>query len=157
MAFGTDGSMIVGETNRGWNSTGNTSYGLERLVWTGKTPFEILSMTAEPDGFTLRFTKEVDPKSAAEPSSYTMSSYTYMYHQDYGSPEIDSKELTVTQAIVSADRQSVRLIIEGLREIYVHELRAAGVMSAEGESLLHDDAYYTLNRIPLAVLRNTTN
>lgn len=150
MAWGADGSMIVGETNRGWNSTGRTSYGLERLVWTGETPFEILSMSAEPDGFTLRFTKPVDLESAAALSSYQMSSYTYLYHQDYGSPEIDAIDLDITQAIVSPDRKSVRLIVSGMREIYVHELRATGVKSADGKSLLHSDAYYTLNRIPKA-------
>jgi hypothetical protein len=150
MAWGKDGSMIVGETNRGWNSTGSTSYGLERLVWTGETPFEILSMSAESDGFTLRFTKPIDPKTAAAPSSYEISSYTYSYHQDYGSPEIDPKDLKITQAIVSSDRKSVRLKVDGLREIYVHELKAVGVLSVDGDSLLHNDAYYTLNRIPIA-------
>ena len=36
-------------------------YSLERLVWTGKMPFEIHEMRAKPDGFELTFTKPVDP------------------------------------------------------------------------------------------------
>ncbi len=148
MAFGADGSMFIGETNRGWNSTGRTSYGLERIVWTGETPFEILSMHAEPDGFRLRFTQPVDPTTAADPASYTMTSYTYRYHQSYGSEETDTKKLMITRAEVSEDQREVRLHIEGLREAYVHEIHAQGVKSSEGTALIHPEAYYTLNQIP---------
>ena len=67
----------------------------------------------------------------------------------YGSAEIDVQPLPVTGASVSADRHRVRLRTEGLRALYVHELRAAGVRSAAGAALAHPDAYYTLNRIPV--------
>jgi hypothetical protein len=33
-------------------------------------------------------------------------------------------------------------------EGHVHELHLPGVKSATGESILHPDAYYTLNQIP---------
>ena len=36
--WGLDGSMFVGMTSRGWASTGKDPYGIQRLVWTGKTP-----------------------------------------------------------------------------------------------------------------------
>ncbi len=49
---------------------------------------------------------------------------------------------------VSADRLSVILRVTGLRELFVHELRAEGVLSEGGMQLLHPSAYYTLNRIP---------
>jgi hypothetical protein len=42
----------------------------------------------------------------------------------------------------------VRLKINGLRPLYIHELHADGLRSASGEALDHADAYYTLNRIP---------
>jgi hypothetical protein len=42
----------------------------------------------------------------------------------------------------------VRLKVDGLRELYIHELHADGLRSTAGESLDHADAYYTLNRIP---------
>ena len=34
------------------------TFALERLVWTGKTPFEIHEMRAKPDGFELTFTEQ---------------------------------------------------------------------------------------------------
>jgi len=51
---------------------------------------------------------------------------------------------------LSADQRRVRLRIDGLRALYVHELSAQGVRTAMGEPLLHSEAYYTLNRIPTA-------
>ncbi len=65
MEQGTDGSVFVGLSNRGWSSLGPAAYGLERLVWTGKIPFEIQEMRAKSDGFELVFTKTVDRDLAA--------------------------------------------------------------------------------------------
>ena len=73
-----------------------------------------------------------------------------MLHANYGSDEIDGKTLVIQAAKVGADGKSVRLKVEGLRAMYVHELHAPGVQSAAGAELLHDAAYYTLNRIPVA-------
>ena len=147
---GTDGSVFAGLTNRGWSSLGAASYGLERLVWTGRTPFEIAEMRALPDGFELVFTQPVDSRTAVDPTSYAMSGYTYLYHATYGSDEIRKRTPTIRSATVSDDGTRVRLVVDGLRELYVHELVAKGVRSAEGEPLLHPEAYYTLNRIPSA-------
>lgn len=148
LAQGTDGSMFVGLTNRGWSSLGTASYGLQRLVWTGKTPFEIKEMRAKPDGFELVFTQPVDPKTAMDPRSYQMKSYTYTYHSSYGSDEILNRELPIEQITVSEDGTRVHLKVNNLRELYVHELVAAGVKNKAGQSLLHPQAYYTLNKIP---------
>lgn len=148
LAQGTDGSVFVGLTNRGWSSLGTASYGLQRLVWTGKTPFEIKEMRAKPDGFELVFTQPVDPKTAMDPRSYQMKSYTYTYHSSYGSDEILNRELPLEQITVSEDGTRVHLKVNGLRELYVHELVAAGVKNKAGQSLLHPQAYYTLNKIP---------
>lgn len=148
LAQGTDGSVFVGLTNRGWSSLGTASYGLQRLVWTGKTPFEIKEMRAKPDGFELVFTQPVDPKTAMDPRSYQMKSYTYTYHSSYGSDEILNRELPLEQITVSEDGTRVHLKVNDLRELYVHELVAAGVKNKAGQSLLHPQAYYTLNKIP---------
>ncbi|MEM8953992.1 MAG: hypothetical protein AAGD22_07575 [Verrucomicrobiota bacterium] len=148
LAFLADGSLAVGETNRGWNSLGTRSYGLERLVWTGKTPFEILSMEARPSGFLLTFTKPVDGNLAGEADAYVMTSYTYTYHQRYGSEEVDTRGVEIENVKMGADRRSVLLECRRLRAGYVHELRLDGVRSVEGEALRHPEAFYTLNRIP---------
>lgn len=148
LAQGLEGSVFAGLTNRGWSSIGSASYGLQRVVWTGKTPFEIKEMHALPDGFELVFTEKVDAVSAKNVVSYSISSYTYLYQSAYGSDEIQKQDLAIEDAIVSDDRLSVRLKVTGLRPLFVHELVAKGVRNHAGKPLLHPEAYYTLNRIP---------
>ena len=105
-------------------------------------------MKARRDGFELVFTKPVELKSAVNPDSYECSSHTYLYHSTYGSDEIQKKQLKIKRVDISDDNMRVRLEIDGLRELFVHELIAAGVRSEDGEPLLHPHAWYTLNRIP---------
>jgi glucose/arabinose dehydrogenase len=143
-----DGSMFVGGTNRGWGSRGPQPYSLDRLVWTGKTPFEINEMHALPDGFEVTFTQPVDPATAADPKSYKLSTYTYIYQASYGSPEVDGTEPKITKIDVAPDGKKVRLTIDKLQEGHVHELHAEGLRSSSGQPLLHPAAYYTLNYIP---------
>lgn len=148
MEWGADGSMFVGQSNRGWNSLGTRSYGLQRIVWNGRTPFEIKTMEARPDGFRLTFTQPVKAAAARNPANYSLISYTYNYHSKYGGEEIDNRTLKITAARPAKDGLSVDLRVTGLREGYVHELDAAKLTNRQGHPLLHAQAYYTLNQIP---------
>lgn len=146
--FAQDGSLFVYGTDRGWGARGGKPYALQRVVWTGATPFEIHEMKARPDGFELVFTEPVDPKTAANPASYTVETYTYIYQASYGSPEVDHTKPAISAVEVAADGRSARLKLSALAEGHVHELHAPGVRSAKGGALLHDAAYYTLFTIP---------
>jgi hypothetical protein len=143
------GTMFVYGTDRGWGARGGKPFALQRLAWTGKTPFEVKEMRAKSDGFELVFTGPVDAVSAGSTESYRMESYTYIYQSTYGSPEVDKATPVIKSVVVSDDRLSVRLVVEGLREGHVHELHLAGVKSALGGPLLHDAAFYTLNELPV--------
>jgi hypothetical protein len=148
LQWGADGSMYIGQSNRGWNSLGTKSYGLQRLQWTGQTPFEIKTMSARADGFVLTFTKPVDRATALNPKSYTLTSYTYAYQSKYGGEPLDVKTHKIKLGGLDAASLSVHLNVEELREGYVHELHADGLRNLNGKPLLHKAAYYTLNRIP---------
>ena len=148
LSFSKQGDLFVGMTSRGWSSLGTRAYGLQRVHWNGQTDFAMKEMQAKPDGFELVFTEPVDATTAGDVKSYDLSSYTYLYSAAYGSDEIDPQTLKITQAIVSDDKLHVHLKVEGLRALYVHELHAKGVKSARGKTLVSNDAYYTLNRIP---------
>ncbi|MDW8205085.1 MAG: plastocyanin/azurin family copper-binding protein [Cytophagales bacterium] len=148
LEWAKDGSLFVGQTNRGWGSTGKEPYGLQRLVWTGKIPFEIKTVRAMPDGFELEFTQPVNQQTAQNAASYKISSFTYKYHWEYGSPIIRKQDCPIRGVIVSADGMKVRLVADGLREKYIHEIQASGVTNTNGQFLLHDTGYYTLNNIP---------
>ena len=150
LMFARDGSLVAGGTNRGWGSRGHQPFALERIVWTGKVPFEIHEMRAKPDGFELTFTEPVDRETAADPGSYELTTYTYIFQSSYGSPEVDHTTPTIEQVVVAESGTSVRLYVQGLQPGHVHELHAAGLRSASGRALLHDVGYYTLNALPEA-------
>lgn len=142
------GTMYVGMTDRGWSSTGEKNYGLQRIDWTGNTPFEMKTITAAPDGFNIEFTHPVDKEIAADPSLYSVTSFTYMYRYEYGSPIINQESAPVEGIKISEDGKTVRLVVDNLRKFYIHELKLGALKSASGTSLLHDVGYYTLNNIP---------
>lgn len=148
LEFMPDGSLLVGQTNRGWNSQGPRSYGLERIRWTGRVPFEIHRMEARADGFFLAFTQEVDPVLAADPRSYELSSYTYLYHRKYGSPEVDARDENILRIELAPDRKGVRIFCHDLRPGYVYELHVPGLKTPSGATPINPRAYYTLNRVP---------
>ncbi len=148
LQFAPDGSLYVGGTNRGWGSRGAGDYALERLSWTGQTPFEILAMRAVPGGFELEFTEPADPATLSDLSSYAMKSFTYIYQADYGSPVVDEEACTIRSVTPSPDGRRVRLEVDNLRECVIHELHAPGILTPDGQPLLHNTGWYTLNRLP---------
>jgi len=144
-----DGSLFSGGTDRGWGARGGKRYALDRVVWTGKTPFEILEMRILTDGFELEFTKPVDKNSAESLDSYSMKTYTYIFQGKYGSPRVDDSTPTIQNAKLAKDGKTVRLFIDGMKRGHVHELNSEGVRSKkEGHPLLHDMAYYTVWHFP---------
>ena len=148
MNWGHDGSMYAGLTNRGWGSAGTTTAGLQRLIWTGKVPMEMKTVSARPDGFEIEFTYPVDKRTAEDLDSYYARSYIYKYHPAYGSPTINEEKLTIKGVKVSSDGMKVRVVMDNLRPYYLHEIMVAGVKSTDGLPVLHSTAYYTLNNIP---------
>ena len=144
LAFAADGSLFAGQTNRGWGSLGGKPYGLQRLVHTGKLPFEMHHIALTKDGFDITFTQPIDPKTAAMPGS--VGSYTYIYEQRYGGPEVDRRAEPVA-AKLSADGRTLSITGPALKRGRVYEIQLDGIKNAAGEKLLHSDAYYTLNEL----------
>ncbi|WP_149276862.1 sulfocyanin-like copper-binding protein [Pareuzebyella sediminis] len=154
MIWGSDHSMFVGMTSRGWSSTGKEPYGLQRLVWSGRTPFEIKEMKAQSDGFLLEFTKPVQKATAEKPENYMVTTFNYLYHNTYGSPIVDQQKGMVHAVEVSEDGLTAKLIVHGMRLGFIHQLKVQGLKSVSGEALLHDTAYYTLNEVPGGQLKS---
>lgn len=149
MAWGNDGSLFVGETNRGWGSAGDANEGLQRLVWNNRVPFEMQTVKAMPDGFEIEFTLPVDKKSAEDLASYSVESFIYKYHPVYGSPTVNMEKCTVKGVKVSDDGLKARIIVDNMRQYYIHNITLEGVRSRDNfYSLVHPTGYYTLNNIP---------
>lgn len=148
LSWGNDGSMFGGMTSRGWGSTGTDLFGLQRMLWSGETPFEMAEVHAMSDGFEITFTKPVDVSTATQAANYDINSFNYQYHHFYGSPVIENKAHTIKAILISDDAKKVRLVLDEARRFYIHEIKPKGVKSTNGDLLLHDVGYYTLNNIP---------
>jgi len=94
------------------------------------------------------FAKPIDRTLGANPQTYALQSYTHIYQQGYGSPEVDQTTPRVTEARVSADGLGVNITVEGLVQGHVHDfdlqrLRSATPAIRQGrtavahQSLLH--------------------
>ena len=155
LVFGPDNRLYVGGCQRTWASIAPKEAAIERVSFTGKTPFEVKSVHARQDGFELEFTSPVDPATAGDPASYDMLQYTLRYHSKYGSPQLDhdGKEnsataITITGARVHGENLKVRLTVAGWKTGYVTMVRGLDVRSADGGKLVNDTFWYTLNRLP---------
>jgi len=147
VAWGTDGSLWCGMTNRGWPSIGPAKHGLQRLRWTGATPFELVEVEATRLGFRLRYSAPVDAASVT-PDAFRLQRWTYDHHKAYGCPERDGTALAVGGATLAADRMAIDLVVPDRKATWVHMIEAPGVRAADGRAAEHGVAWYTLNAVP---------
>jgi hypothetical protein len=144
LAFAPDGSLMVGQTNRGWGSLGGKPYGLQRIAYNGTLPFEIHHIALTKKGFDLTFTKPLDAKTVGEKCA-SVGSWTYVYKSDYGCPETDRRSDKTTDVVLSKDGKTLSLTIPTIARGRVFEIRLEGVKNMDGDAVVHAEAYYTLN------------
>ncbi len=142
MAFAPDGSLYVGQTTRGWGQ----GDGLQRIVWSGKTPVEIEKMELTRDGFRLSFTTAMNADQLADAKTWRVSRFRYLY-LPAGSPRADEAPCQITAIRPAADARSVELALANLEPGYIYEIEPEHLRSAEGATLENPLAFYTLNRL----------
>jgi glucose/arabinose dehydrogenase len=150
-----DGSLIIGGIGAtetwAWTdpATGKwTTFGLQRLVPTGKTAFEIKKISAQEDGFRVEFTEPLDSALARDLTRYAVSQHRYEPTVEYGGPKIDREVLKVETVQILDGGRSVSLTVRGLKNGRIVHL-GFDVLSSKKESLWAGEAWYTLNRIPI--------
>lgn len=57
--FDVNGQLWIGQTARGWGAQGGKPFGLEKVVWDGTNPFELLAIKLTKSGFKLTFTAQL--------------------------------------------------------------------------------------------------
>jgi hypothetical protein len=119
--------------------------GLTALNFTGESPSAIHSMQIRPrgEGFVLRLTQPLPADAKLDPAAFRFRRYHYVYSGNYGSPEADSQPVTVTAAVLSADRKEITLSlpVETHPLGMVYEMNATAVVDRA-------EAWYTVQRIP---------
>jgi glucose/arabinose dehydrogenase len=143
LAFAPDGSLWVGQTDHGWVG----AQGVQRLVWTGEPPRDVLTIKLTRRGFDLTFTRPLDAALAAAPASYRVRRYSYDYHRAYGSKQHDLEDVEVHTVHLSPDRTRVSLGFTDLLAWRLYELRLDALRTEDGAPLDNPLVCYTLNRL----------
>jgi hypothetical protein len=156
--FLQDGSLLLGQTGRGWQAKGGKVASLQHVRWDGKTIApEILNMSATADGFRLDFTQPLGGgvnKSLLD-SALRVESWTYRDAPDYGSPELALRDEGM-KAMVSPDRKSLFITLNSRDQPQVHPRQIPRVYHVKlASQTLFDqaapaemNAYYTLRQFP---------
>jgi len=145
LQFAPDGSLWVGQTGRGWKSRGEKEYGIQRIIWDGKSePFEIQDIKLTQDGFKITFTAPANLEQLKD-EDFTISHWTYNYWEKYGSPPIDKQPVKATITEKSKDGLSVSISTSLVKErVYGIKLN---IKSLAGKSPTTPQGYYTLNKL----------
>jgi hypothetical protein len=157
--FLPDGSLLLGQTGRGWQAKGGKIASLQHVRWDGKTVAPaIASVSATAEGFKVSLTQALGKGVSAEilKSALSVESWTYRDAPDYGSPEMDTRNEGFAGIAVSADRKSINVKLANLEITPVHPRQTARVyhvklasptlFDANAPKELH--AYYTLYGFP---------
>jgi mono/diheme cytochrome c family protein len=155
--FMPDGSLLLGQTGRGWQAKGGKVASLQHVRWDGKTVEPaIIAMSATRDGFKLLLTQPLGGGVNASllRSALSLESWTYRDAPDYGSPEIDTRNEDTTSIAVSPDRKTMYITLATTEQPKVHPQQTARIYHLKLTSrTLFDapapqqlDAYYTLKR-----------
>lgn len=143
--FDSQGQLWVGQTARGWHSVGGKPFGLQKVVWDGTNPFELLTISLTKTGFKLSFTEELDAKSVAA-DAFSAQEWNYHYSSNYGSPKENLKALDVSNTKLSNDLKSVE-ITTPLTADKIVQINFSGLKDKQGRSVSVGDVYYTLNQL----------
>ena len=149
MKWGPDGCLYVGGMGSGAGNWGwdNRKFGLQRLRPTGKTAFEFDKIEATRDGFRVSFTKPVAAGQLDQVGDWLIDAYTYIATREYGGPKIDPHQVVPTSVLVSGDRKSAELVIEGRKPNYVYHIRIDAT-SEDGEAMWSPESWVTFQKAP---------
>ncbi|SDT04486.1 family 16 glycoside hydrolase [Actinoplanes derwentensis] len=152
VSLGPDGAIYVGGlgADGNWGQEGKLRFGLQKLTPNGTSVFDMRTMKVTGDGFKIEYTEPLSDTTVAKlATAYQIEQWRYVATEQYGGPEVDTENLAVTAAKVSADRRTVTLTVPGLRRDRVVHLRSPRPFaSRDGETLWSTEAWYTVNELP---------
>jgi hypothetical protein len=158
--FLPDGSLLLGQTGRGWQAKGGRVASLQHLRWDGKTIAPAIHhVAAVPGGFELFFTVPVPAAltGADLTAALAIKSWVYRDAPDYGSPELDEHAEEFTALALNATRTSLRITLAKTAQPKIHPQQTARVyqLTLSGKNIWNEDApgfeaFYTLYSFPTA-------
>jgi hypothetical protein len=136
-----------------WAGDKTAPGGFYRIRYKGE-PVEIpTALHATQRGMVIRFTRELDPETAADAGSYSVSRWQYRRTKNYGSddykisaPEEKGRDrVKVTEAKLSADGKAVLLVIPDMRTAQQMQIRY-NISAADG-ARIRQEIMNTVHRL----------
>ena len=156
--FLPDGSLLLGQTGRGWGATGGQQDGLQQVIWDGRTvPADILNVKASNSGFDIHFTVPLESSITTDSIVKKLQIHSWFYEDTpkYGSPEHDRRTHEVARAEISLDRRVLHVALAGFGKegpwtdrIYHIVMNDASNVFKAGSPWSKLESYYTLRAIP---------
>lgn len=138
---------------RGWQTSATRDGGFYRVRYTGAPARMPSAFHAAKNGIEIGFTTALDAKTAADPASYSVERWNYLWSGAYGSPEFSVKTpgekkhdtLEVKSARLLPDGKSVWLEIADLTPADQVKIKFS-VDAADG-TLMTQEIYGTIRKL----------
>ena len=147
LAFSSEGELIIGRAGEGNWARGKPDSGLQKIAYSGTTPFEIHRIELQNDGFLFHFTQPINQSIKLDPEKFVIQSYHYPYGPNYGYPKTDIQKIVPTRVEQSLDGSTIRVMIPNLEERKIYQFNLPELKDPDGKSLRNPVAYYTLNEL----------
>jgi len=143
-----DGQLyLAGFQVLGWGTTSPRLAGLGRVRYTGATPTFPREVVPMDKGVLLRFEVPLDARKAADPNSYTVTSWHYQRTYKYGSPQLKADDtpgvdrLAPSSAYLSKDGRSVFVGLPGMKPVM--QMRVGWTLATSDGAVFQESAYFT--------------
>lgn len=148
-----DGQLYVAGL-KGWQTDAALDGCLQRVRYTGEPVHTAHSMKVTPTGVAITFTGPLDPELAADPESYAVERWNYLWSKECGSPEFKVSApaqqgrdtVEVESAKLSADGKTVSLELAD-HQPSMQLMTKCNLEAADGTPI-EIEVFSTINRVP---------
>ena len=147
LAFSPAGELIIGRAGEGNWARGLPGSGLQKISYSGKSPFEIQRIALQEEGFIFHLTQPLGNEEEVSTERFIIQSYHYPYGPRYGYPKADVQRIIPSAVKVSDDHRSVQVKIPNLEKKKIYQFEVIGLLNGKGQPLRNRVAYYTLNQL----------
>jgi hypothetical protein len=156
--FLEDGSMLIGQTGRGWGAWGGQQGSLQRIIYDGKTvAADIHRSSADQKGFRLYFTHPISVETNEEElkNKFKVQSWFYTNTGRYGSPEHNRRDDLVERVELRPKDKSALVVLKDFGEgdswlDRIYHIRVENIAGLFGDAPTKTGlgTYFTLRVIP---------
>jgi Glucose / Sorbosone dehydrogenase len=133
--------LWVGRTHLSW--AGGENFGVVERI--GNSPLDALEINLTKTGFKVHFTQSLSA-SCNNKTLWSIRRYTYAYHAEYGSPELEEQWMTPSDVILTEDGRCAELILPELQENFVYDFFFDKLYTDKGLVPLNNRVAYTLRK-----------